>query len=119
MSEKSKFATIDSYIASVPLEAREILEEIRRVVKTKVPGSVETISYQIPAFKLDRVFFYFAAFKKHIGIYPPVKGDKDLQEELAPYKGEKGNLQFPLNQPIPYTLIGRVAEALSLEYSKK
>jgi uncharacterized protein YdhG (YjbR/CyaY superfamily) len=119
MGAQTKFANIDSYIESVPREAREILEEIRRVVKAKVPASVETISYQMPAFKLDRVFFYFAAFKKHVGVYPPVKGDKNLQKALAPYRGEKGNLKFPLNQPMPYKLIGRVAVALSREYSKQ
>lgn len=119
MNKQAKFTNIDSYIESAPQEAREILEEIRRIVKAKVPTSVETISYQMPAFKLDRVFFYFAAFKKHIGVYPPVKGDKDLQEALAPYRGEKGDLKFPLNQPMPYNLIGRVAVALSREYSKR
>jgi uncharacterized protein YdhG (YjbR/CyaY superfamily) len=119
MSAQTKFSNIDSYIESVPPEAREILEEIRRVVKAKVPASVETISYQMPAFKLDKVFFYFAAFKKHVGVYPPVKGDKELQKALAPYRGEKGNLRFPLNQPMPYKLIGRVAVALSREYSKQ
>ena len=119
MSKQAKFANIDSYIASAPPESRDILEEIRRVVKAEVPAAVETISYQMPAFKLDRVFFYFAAFKKHIGVYPPVKGDKELQQALAPYRGEKGNLKFPLSQAIPYNLIGRVAAALSQEYSKQ
>jgi hypothetical protein len=52
-------------------------------------------------------------------VYPPVKGDKNLQKALAPYRGEKGNLKFPLNQPMPYKLIGRVAVALSREYSKQ
>ncbi|MES2817663.1 MAG: DUF1801 domain-containing protein [Pseudomonadota bacterium] len=116
MSAHARFATIDSYIESVPWEAGEVLKEIRRMVKAKVPASVETISYQMPAFRLDKVFFYFAAFNKHIGVYPPVKGDQDLQMALAPYRGEKGNLKFPLSQPMPYDLIGRVAVALSREY---
>ena len=118
MNKQAKFANIDSYIKLVPPEARDVLEEIRRIVKAEVPASVETISYQMPAFKLDRVFIYFAAFKKHVGVYPPVKGDEGLQKALAPYRGEKGNLKFPLNQPIPYNIIGRVAVALSREYSK-
>ena len=119
MSEQAKYTSIDSYIESVPREKREILEEIRRIVKAKVPAAVETISYQMPAFKLDsRVFIYFAAFKNHIGIYPPAVGDERLQKVLAPYRGEKGNLKFPLNQPIPFNLIGRVAVVLSRETSK-
>ena len=73
----------------------------------------------MPAFKLDRVFFFFAAFKTHIGIYPPVKGDPALQKELLPYRGEKNNLKFPLDEPIPYELIGRVAVALSRERTER
>src|SRR4051794_24048365 len=107
-------------MTSVPAEVQGILEEIRRIIKAEIPAATETISYRIPAFKLDRVFIYFAAFKKHIGIYPPVKGDGDLQEALLPYhgeRGEKGNLKFPLEQPMPYDLIRRVALALSREYA--
>jgi uncharacterized protein YdhG (YjbR/CyaY superfamily) len=115
MADRPKFADMDGYIASAPAEARRTLEEIRRIAKAKVPEATETISYQMPAFKRRKVFFYFAAFKNHIGIYPPVKGDKDLQAALLPYRGEKGNLKFPLNQPIPYDLIGRVVLALSRE----
>jgi len=119
MTERLKFTSIDDYIASVPLDVQSILQEIRRVVKTEVPTAVETISYQLPAFKLDKVYIYFAAFKKHIGVYPPVNGDKNLQKALLPYRGEKGNLKFPLAQPVPYDLIRRVAAALSREYSKQ
>ena len=113
-----KVTRIDDYMASVPADARQVLEEIRRLVKVKVPAATETISYQIPAFKLRKVFFYFAALKAYIGIYPPVKGSKDLQKELLSYRGEKGNLKFPLDQPMPYELIGRVASALAQEHSK-
>jgi uncharacterized protein YdhG (YjbR/CyaY superfamily) len=67
----------------------------------------------MPTFKLDRSFIYFAAFNTHVGMYPPVKGDVGLAKALRPYRGEKGNLKFPLDQPMPYDLIGRVAEALS------
>ena len=118
MSQRPKFASIDDYLATVSPDVRRIMEEIRKVVKRTVPAAEETISYQMPAFKLDRTFIYFAAFKKHVGIYPPVKGDKDLAKALLPYRGEKGNLKFPLDQPMPYDLIGRVVEALSRQYSK-
>ena len=118
MSQQKKFASIDEYLATVSPEVRPILEEIRKIVKRVVPAAEETISYQMPAFKLDYTFIYFAAFKKHVGIYPPVKGDTDLDAALLPYRGEKGNLKFPLDQPMPYQLIGRVAEALAAQYSK-
>ena len=117
MSKPPKVTTIDDYIASAPPEVRIVLERIRRVVRATVPSATETISYAIPAFKLDKVFFFFAAFKNHIGIFPPVKGDHKLRTDLAPYRGEKGNLKFPLSEPIPYELIGRVASALSREHS--
>jgi len=108
---------LHNYIASASPEVRVILEQIRRVVRAAVPSAFETISYAMPAFKLDKVFFFFAAFKNHIGIFPPVKGDGKLQTDLAPYRGEKGNLKFPFSEPIPYELIGRVASALSRERS--
>jgi len=66
----------------------------------------------------NRIFIYFAGFKNHIGIYPPVRGDESLTRDLLPYRGEKGNLKVPLDQPMPYDLIQRVAEALSQQYSK-
>ncbi len=89
MEKQQRFTSIDEYVAAAPEGVRPILEEIRRIIKARAPAAVETISYQMPAFRLNRVFIYFAAFKKHIGIYPPVTGDKNLQVELKPYRGEK------------------------------
>ena len=118
MSQPLKFTSIDQYMATLTPEVRSILEKIRRIVKGTVPGAQETISYQMPAFRLGRVFIYFAAFKKHIGIYPPVHGDSDLAQELSVYANEKGNLRFPIDQPMPYGLIGRVAGALARQYAR-
>lgn len=101
-------ANVDAYIASCPAEVRGILEEIRRRVRVAAPDSEETISYRMPAFKLNGVLLYFAAFKNHIGVYPPVSGDAALEKALAKYAGEKGNLRFPLDRPIPYDLIDRI-----------
>jgi uncharacterized protein YdhG (YjbR/CyaY superfamily) len=116
MAERPKFANIDDYLASVSPESKLALGEIRKLIREKVPNATGTISYQMPAFKLSRTFIYFAAFKKHIGIYPPVKNDKALTVELLPYAGDKGNLKFPLDQPMPYELIGRVVVALAKQY---
>ena len=101
---------ISEYIAAFPPEVREILEKIRLTIRSAAPGAHETISYQIPAFKLNGTLVYFAAFKKHIGFYPPVRGDARLMKAVSPYAGEKGNLRFPLEQPIPYDLIRRIAK---------
>ncbi len=112
-----KFQSIDEYIASAAPETRSILQEIRRRVRRLVPEAKEVISYQMPAFRGKRTFIYFAGFKQHIGIYPPVKGEASLNQALLPYRGEKGNLRFPLAEPIPYDLIERVIKALAKEHA--
>jgi uncharacterized protein YdhG (YjbR/CyaY superfamily) len=117
MTERPKFTTIDDYLESASPKVKVILDEIRIIIQAEIPDAKETISYQMPAFKLGRIFIYFAGFKKLIGIYPPVKNDKILVNELMPYSGDKGNLKFTLDQPIPYELIARVAVALAKEYS--
>ena len=110
MADRLKPKDIDEYIAAFPPEIRMILEKIRQTVREAVPEAGEKISYQIPAFTLNGDLIYFAAFKKHIGMYPPVKGDEQLRQEIARYRGEKGNLKFPLDEPIPYELISRIAK---------
>jgi uncharacterized protein YdhG (YjbR/CyaY superfamily) len=94
------------------------LEAIQAIVEQKVPGAQRCVSYGMPAFRLGKVFFYFAAFKKHIGVYPPLKEPPALMEELAAYRGPKGNLSFPHSEPLPLELIGRVAEALAKQYGQ-
>ncbi len=99
---------IDDYIARFPDDVRPILEKVRTTIRTAAPESKETISYQMPAFKQHGILVYFAGWKKHIGLYPPVSGDKALEKAVAQYAGPKGNLQFPLDEPIPYDLIKRI-----------
>jgi len=111
MTDSALPKSIDEYIAAAAAEAQPILAKIRATVRKAAPGVEEKISYRMPAFTLGgRILLYFAAFKQHIGIYPPINGDADLNAELAPYRGEKGNLRFPLDAPIPYPLIGRTAK---------
>jgi len=111
-----------AYISAAPSLGRPILEQIQAMVQTLVPDAEPSIGYKMPAFRLPserggNIFFYFAAFKNHIGIFPPV-ADAALREELAPYAGPKWNLSFQYDAPIPYELIGRVALALAAEYTK-
>jgi uncharacterized protein YdhG (YjbR/CyaY superfamily) len=110
MAERSAPETVDEYIAGFPPEVRTILRKIRRTVKAAAPEARERISYRIPAFTLDGTLVYFAAFKKHIGFYPPVRGDARLEKAVARFAGEKGNLRFPLEEPIPYALITRIVK---------
>jgi uncharacterized protein YdhG (YjbR/CyaY superfamily) len=99
---------IEEYIAALPATVRPILREVRRVIRAAAPEAEEVISYRMPAFKQRGILVYFAAFKSHIGLFPPVRGDAKLTKALAPYAGPKGNLKFPLDRPIPYALIRRV-----------
>jgi uncharacterized protein YdhG (YjbR/CyaY superfamily) len=104
-------APIDEYVAQAPAATRPILQKIRAIVREEAPGAEERMSYRMPAFFDGGVIIYFAAFKHHVGIFPPIKGDAALEKALAKYRGEKGNLQFPLDEPMPYPVIHRVVRA--------
>ena len=106
----AKPADIDAYISQFPTEVREILQDVRETIRAAVPEAKEIISYQMPAFKQHGILVYFAAWKMHIGLYPPISGDKSLGKAIARYAGPKGNLQFPLDEPMPLRLIGRIVK---------
>ena len=107
----------ESYFANQPEDIQARLAAIQSAVEAKLPGITRCIGYGMPAYRARTIFFYFAAFKKHIGIYPPVKHERRLIAELAPYRGPKGNLSFPHSEPLPLDLIIRVAQALYREYA--
>ncbi|MBS7807829.1 DUF1801 domain-containing protein [Variovorax sp. PCZ-1] len=110
------YETHEAYFAAQTPATRQLLLRIQKEIKTRVPQAQECISYNIPAFKLRRTFVYFAAFKKHIGMYPPITQDQALIQETADLRGPKGNLSFPYDQELPINLIGRVALALAAQY---
>ncbi len=111
MAARVKAPGIDRYIAAHPPQVRAVLKRLRSTVKRAAPPHTEeTISYRIPAFKLHGILLYFAAFKNHIGLYPPIRGDARLEAAVARYAGPKGNLKFPLDQPIPYALVTRIVK---------
>lgn len=118
MAAKTPISSVDEYLAAAVPSARTVLKKIRAIVQTVAPKAQKTISYQLPAFRQGRVFIYFAAFRSHIGIYPPVKGSAALDQALQTYRNEKGNLRFPLDQPMPYALIKRVVIALKRQYAQ-
>jgi len=102
--------TIDEYIASAPKEVQPALIAIRATVKKAAPDAEERISYRMHAFFLNGALVYFAAFKRHIGFYPPVR-DKLLQSQAVKYAGLKGNLKFPLSEPMPLALITKIVKS--------
>lgn len=100
----------DEYIESCPPEVRLVLQKIRKTIRRTAPNAEETNSYGMPAFSLQGTLVYFAAFKNHVGLYPPIRGDAELRAAAEKYAGPKGNLKFPLDQPIPYALIARIVK---------
>ncbi|SRR5579885_2431781 len=115
-----KFTSVDDYIDAQPAASRTILERVRDVIRKAVPQAEETISYGIPAYKLNgRVFLYFAGWKEHFAIYPVGSALDSLKAELAPYKRSKGTIQFPLVERVPVALIRRIAKLRAAEHLKR
>lgn len=109
MAPRSGPESVDAYISSLPPDVQAILQRIRSIVHKVAPQAQEAIGYGMPAFRLHGILLYFAAFRHHVGLYPPVSGDAALERAVAPYAGPKGNLRFPLDEPIPFELIERIA----------
>jgi uncharacterized protein YdhG (YjbR/CyaY superfamily) len=110
MQSAAQPKTVDEYIAGFPKDVRSALEAVRATVRKAVPSAEERLSYRIPTFFQNGVVVHFGAFKRHIGLYPPVRGDAKLERALAKYAGEKGNLRFPLDEPLPHGLIARIVK---------
>ena len=109
-TSKQNFRTIDEYIETFPKDIQKILETVRQTIKKTVPDAKEAISYQIPTFKLNGNLVHFAAFKNHIGFYPGSKAIKIFQKDLVKYKSLKGAVQFPLDKPMPLSLIQKIVK---------
>ncbi len=100
--------TIDEYIAGFPPDVQMLLEQVRATIRQAAPDAQEAIKYQIPTFVLHGNLVSFAGYKNHIGFYPVPTGMEAFKDELAPYVAGKGTARFPLDQPIPFDLIGRI-----------
>ena len=117
---ETNFKNVDEYIQTFPDGVQMLLHKIRAIIKEKAPEAAEGISYGMPAFKLNKKpLVYFAAFKNHIGFYATPTGHSKFAEELSAYKQGKGSVQFSLNKPIPYDLIGRIVAFRVEENQKK
>jgi len=103
--------SVDEYISLFDADVQKILRKVRKVITQTAPKAVESISYQIPTYKVDgKVLIYFAGFAKHVSVYPAPREAKEFKNELSDYKGGKGTVQFPLDKPIPYELITRIVK---------
>lgn len=106
----AKAKDIDEYITGYPEEIQKTLEQLRATIKKAAPKAEETISYGIPAFKLNGILVWFAAHSKHVGFYPRGSGIEAFKNELSIYKGAKGSVQFPLDKRLPLGLITKIVK---------
>lgn len=110
MPKPQKPTDIDGYISQFPADVQAVLQKVRETISHAAPDAEEVISYQMPAFRQHGILVYFAAWKHHIGLYPPISGDKAIENAVARYAGPKGNLQFPLDQVERHRLIERIVK---------
>jgi uncharacterized protein YdhG (YjbR/CyaY superfamily) len=103
-----KSPEVDAYIAGFPAPVRTRLARLRAVIRKAAPAATELISYRIPAYRQHGIVVFFAGFKGHIGLFPPVRGNETLAKAVARYAGPKGNLRFPHDEPLPLPLISRI-----------
>src|SRR5687768_6875143 len=118
---KTDFRSVDEYIATHPESVQPILQRVRNTIRKAVPGAEEAISYQIPTYKLHGSYVvYFAGWKQHFSLYPANERlVAVLKDELRPYEVSKGTIRFPLSQPVPVRLIGRIAKFLAKEAEER
>lgn len=106
---KTDFKSVDEYIKTFPLEIQKLMDKVRKIIIKNAPTAVESIAYGMPAYKTNgKPLVYFAGYKNHIGFYATPTGHAEFANELINYKQGKGSVQFPLNKPIPFELIGRI-----------
>ena len=107
----NNFKNVEEYIQSFPKEVQTILEQVRKSIMLAAPAATESISYAMPAYKINgKALVYFAAFKNHVGFYATPTGHKEFADELSKFKQGKGSVQFPLNKPMPLDLIERITK---------
>lgn len=102
--------TIDEYIAAQPENVQDTLNQVRDSIKAVLPDAQERISWRMPTFWKEHNIIHFAAFKKHIGLYPGGEAIEHFADQLKPYKTSKGAVQFQYSEPIPLELIADIAK---------
>lgn len=111
---------IDEYIAAFPPAMQTLLEQMRSTIQEAAPQAVEAISYAIPTFKLNgKNLVHFAGYEKHIGFYATPTGHEAFAKDLSKYKQGKGSVQFPLNAPLPLSLVEQIVKFRVQEMEKK
>lgn len=104
----TKFESVDKYISVFPEATQSLLQKLRKTIKDTAPQAEEVISYNIPAFKLNGMLVFYAAYEKHIGFYPTPPAIKVFKNELKDYQTSKGAIQFPIEKDIPTALVKKI-----------
>lgn len=118
MKKQAVAASVDEYIQRFRPEVQAILRKVRKAIRERAPSAVERISYQMPAYSLNGILVYFAAFQEHVGFYPTSSGVAAFESELTGYVHGKGSIQFPLDEPMPLDLIRRMVDFRVAENTK-
>ncbi len=117
---KTNFQSIDEYIASCSEDSQAYLVQIRKLIRSQAPDAKEKISYQIACFELNgRNLIHFAGWKNHVSLYPIPAGNDAFKKAISKYADGKGTLKFPLNEPLPITLINRIIKLQAAGTLKK
>jgi len=118
---KTAYPSVDAYLTAQPEAARPALETVRSAIRAVLPEAQEVISYQIPAYRTGAgIIIFFAGWKKHFSLYPASEALVEaFADELKPYEVSKGTIRFPLSQPVPAALIGRIAAFRAKEVSAR
>jgi uncharacterized protein YdhG (YjbR/CyaY superfamily) len=100
----------NEYAKRFPRDVQRLLGEMRRTIREAAPEATETISYQMPAFRLDGILVWFGAHANHIGFYPGASGIAAFEKALSSYAPAKGSVQFPFGEPLPLALVARIVK---------
>jgi uncharacterized protein YdhG (YjbR/CyaY superfamily) len=106
----TKYQDVEDYVNSFPKDIQKILKQVRKTVKKAAPQAEEMISYNMPLYKWNGMLVSYAAWKKHIGLYPSPRATGELKKKLTPYEGSKATLKFPVDKPIPLDLITEIVK---------
>jgi uncharacterized protein YdhG (YjbR/CyaY superfamily) len=107
-STKASPTNITEYINAAPKEARKKLRDMRACIRTSAPGAKESLKWGMPAFSYRRILVTFAAFKHHIGFYPTPSAVRAFANDLAKFASARGSIRFPLENPLPLSLIRKI-----------
>lgn len=111
MRKTTPAKTVDEYLAALPEDARATLEKLRKTIKAAAPKATEVISYQMPGYKYHGMLVFFAAFKDHCSLFPGSSVISTYKDDLKSYETSKGTIRFPIDKPLPATLVRKLVKA--------